>query len=335
MLISVIVPVYNAEKYIYDCIDSIIEQTYTKIEIILVDDGTPDNCGKICDEYSKRDDRVKVVHQKNGGQFSARISGIKKASGEYLVFLDADDMIKTTAIQTIVDKINQVDCDMLIFEASRTNDFSGKYMDIPLEKNKVYSGESLKEIYRLALTTGKLNCMCMKVVKSDLININNDFSEYYHIRNGEDTLMALMAIAEAKKICYIDDILYYYRINEESISFKYNDNLYYDLKTVEQKRREYSIHWFGKIEKSIYNRNLKVCYKSIMYVLASKSKSIRSRCKKVKEILDDEFFKSSYSMAEKSAFSIFKRITIFIIVYLKMSIAIACLYDVKQTVKAR
>ena len=93
-LISVIVPVYKVEKYIHKCVDSIINQTYKNLEIILVDDGSPDECGKICDEYAEKDNRIIVIHQKNSGQCVARNMGLKKMSGEYVAFVDSDDYLE-------------------------------------------------------------------------------------------------------------------------------------------------------------------------------------------------------------------------------------------------
>ena len=92
--ISVIVPIYNVENYLNRCIDSIINQTYKKLEIILVDDGSPDNCGKICDEYAKKDSRIKVIHKENGGVSSARNAGLNIATGDYIGFVDGDDWIE-------------------------------------------------------------------------------------------------------------------------------------------------------------------------------------------------------------------------------------------------
>ena len=92
-LISVIVPIYNVEKYLKQCIDSIINQTYKKLEIILVDDESPDECGIICDEYQKKDSRVRVIHKKNGGVSSARNVGIDIATGKWITFIDSDDWI--------------------------------------------------------------------------------------------------------------------------------------------------------------------------------------------------------------------------------------------------
>ena len=103
-LVSIIVPIYNAEKYIHECIDSLLAQTYTNIEVILVDDGSIDNCGKICDDYASKDKRVKVIHQKNGGVSVARQTGILHATGEYSIHADPDDWVEPNMIGELVAK---------------------------------------------------------------------------------------------------------------------------------------------------------------------------------------------------------------------------------------
>lgn len=112
-LVSVIVPIYNVEKYLRRCIDSIINQTYRNIEVILIDDGSLDNCPKICDDYKKLDNRIKAIHKKNGGLSSARNNGIELSTGDYLLFVDSDDYLTNNAIETMLKKIG--DSDLLIF----------------------------------------------------------------------------------------------------------------------------------------------------------------------------------------------------------------------------
>ena len=101
--ISIIVPIYNVEKYLPGCIDSILKQTYENMEIILVDDGSPDNCPAICDEYEKKDTRIRVIHQKNSGLSGARNTGIDNAQGEYLIFVDSDDTVEPTMVEEEVE----------------------------------------------------------------------------------------------------------------------------------------------------------------------------------------------------------------------------------------
>ena len=130
-LISVIVPIYNVEKYLDRCVDSIINQTYKNLEIILVDDGSPDNCPQMCDDYAKKDSRIKVVHKENGGLSDARNVGMEVATGEYVSFIDSDDYISLdfyeTLLETIVDNDSDiVECGVVKFYEDNSFD---KYSD--------------------------------------------------------------------------------------------------------------------------------------------------------------------------------------------------------------
>ena len=105
--ISVIVPVYKVEKYLHRCIDSVLAQTFTDFELILVDDGSPDNCGKICEEYAEKDERIHVIHKENGGLSSARNAGLDIATGDYIVFIDSDDYVENCLLQLVAEKLIQ------------------------------------------------------------------------------------------------------------------------------------------------------------------------------------------------------------------------------------
>lgn len=113
-LISIIIPVYKVEKYLEKCIESVLKQTYTNLQIILVDDGSPDNCGKICDEYAKKDSRIEVIHKANGGLSDARNVGISKAKGRYIGFVDSDDYIKENMYEILLNLIKKYDADVSI-----------------------------------------------------------------------------------------------------------------------------------------------------------------------------------------------------------------------------
>jgi glycosyltransferase involved in cell wall biosynthesis len=113
-LISVIVPVYKVEQYLPRCLDSIVNQTYRNLEIILVDDGSPDNCGSICDDYARRDDRIRVIHQKNGGLSAARNAGLEIMQGEYVFFVDSDDWLSLDALQTLYERLVADGSDMAL-----------------------------------------------------------------------------------------------------------------------------------------------------------------------------------------------------------------------------
>ena len=137
--VSVIIPVYKVEKYIHKCIDSVLNQTFRDIQVILVDDGSPDNCGHICDEYSKADKRVSVVHKENGGLSDARNAGMKYAEGNYILFVDSDDYIEHDMIEYMYSRIKDSDADMAtcgIYEV-----YSDRIEEQKREPDFVCSGE--------------------------------------------------------------------------------------------------------------------------------------------------------------------------------------------------
>lgn len=146
MLISVIVPVYNVEKYLGKCVDSLLGQTYRELEIILVDDGSPDRCGEICDAYAKKDHRIKVIHKENGGLSDARNAGIKKASGEYLLFVDSDDYIERDLIEKVAEAAEKTKCDMVMFDYVREEETFSLPLYSELPEHKVLTLESNPEI---------------------------------------------------------------------------------------------------------------------------------------------------------------------------------------------
>lgn len=137
MEFSVIVPVYNVEKYIRKCVDSILAQTFTDFEVILVDDGSPDSCPQICDEYGKKDKRVRVIHKPNGGLVSARNAGILSAKGDYITYVDSDDWIKPNLLQFVHDRIaeSSAPVDMVLFASN--NVYSDRVTEM---RNRVQEG---------------------------------------------------------------------------------------------------------------------------------------------------------------------------------------------------
>ena len=179
-LISVIVPVYKVEKYLNQCIDSIISQTYQYIEVILVDDGSPDNCGKICDEYAIADNRVKVIHQVNGGLSDARNAGILACTGDYILFIDSDDYWYTNSFLqklVILLKDRNEPIDVIIF--SWTNYYEEQNIfkadSRQLDKTLI-SNKSNLEILRILIQNDLYGASAWnKCIRKDLIKNNNLF----------------------------------------------------------------------------------------------------------------------------------------------------------------
>lgn len=207
-LISVIIPVYNPGVSFEKCMENILSQTYPKLEIILVDDGSTDGSEKKCDEYAHLDNRVKVVHQKNGGVSKARNAGIEIATGDYYHFPDSDDYIDLDTYEYLLGLIEQHNCDIVNFEhyiTYKEKEIAHCYSD------EFYGLYGVKEtLYKMA--SGVQFC-CNKLFSKKLIagiRFNED------IARGEDTLFAAMAIERANKIWFDKRPLYHYVQTEES-----------------------------------------------------------------------------------------------------------------------
>lgn len=168
-LISIIVPVYKVEKYLKRCVDSILTQTYQNMEIILVDDGSPDNCGAICDRYKKTDNRVVVIHKRNGGLSDARNTAIPLAKGEYISFIDSDDWISSYYVEHLYEAVAKCDADIGIswFE----NIFEGKALqskpEEPLSNYECLTAEEC--LKKLLYQNGVEVCAWGKLYKTALI----------------------------------------------------------------------------------------------------------------------------------------------------------------------
>lgn len=212
-LISVIIPVYNVEKYLKRCLDSVINQTYKNLEIILVDDGSTDDSGKMCDEYAKKDKRIKIVHKKNGGLSSARNCGIEKAKGEFLTFVDSDDEITANYVRFLFELIREFDVKMSIASYSvvtehRVIDYS--------RGRKALTLTTEETLRRMLVEDGFTVSACSKMYSSDLFaKIRYPDSETF-----EDNATTHKLILMCSKIAYGDKSIYKYYIRKGSLTTK-------------------------------------------------------------------------------------------------------------------
>lgn len=209
-LISIIIPVYNVEDYIEECLESILKQTYKNIEILLIDDGSTDKSGKICDIYEKKDNRIKVIHQNNSGLSSSRNNGIKIARGNYLSFVDADDVIHSKMLEILYHEITTNDCDIAICKYQH---FSDKYIET-LKDYKVNIMNQNEFIENLMIDKEISSHACNKLYRKKLFkNIKYPISKKY-----EDIGTTYRLGLQSKKIVYLNIELYGYRIRDNSIT---------------------------------------------------------------------------------------------------------------------
>lgn len=211
-LVSVIVPIYNVEDYLTDCVDSIIAQSYRNIEIILVNDGSPDGCLELCRHYSQIDERVVVVDKENGGLGSARNAGIEVMSGQYVAFIDSDDYIHPTMIEELLGCINEHDadiavCDFFIFDESGIRQ-SDSYCRGEI---RAYSPE--EALYEMFWPNRIRWSACNKLYKASLF----ESVRYAEGVFSEDMATTYLLYSKAQKTVWLGLPLYYYRIRESGI----------------------------------------------------------------------------------------------------------------------
>ncbi len=208
---SIVVPVYNAEKYLGECVASVLSQSMTDFELILVDDGSTDRSGSMCDDFASRDERIKVIHQPNSGPIPARFNGVKNAAGDYILSLDSDDYWLDGLLEKVDKAVERFGCDMLIFRLLKGKEpchdfFCG-------EKEFIDRGE----FFQTSLKESGMNSIVIKVCDRKLFE-NVDISSIMRVHNAEDLLISTMLARKADKISYIPDVLYFYRANDTNIS---------------------------------------------------------------------------------------------------------------------
>ena len=221
-LISVIIPVYNVEKYIDQCIDSLTNQTYKDLEIILIDDGSKDNSGKICDEYAKKDSRISVIHKQNEGVSAARNTGLELAKGEYVAFVDSDDFVDSNYILCMYNKMVEQDADMVFCKYTKV--FDRRFVNVKehLPKSIVVNmnDESFVDFlaHFLNFKENILGC-CWRLLfkRKQLSGLRFETN----IRICEDLLFILGYIFSSKRIASIDEQLYFYRQINSSACHSY------------------------------------------------------------------------------------------------------------------
>lgn len=255
-MISIIVPIYKVEKFIRQCVESIINQTYKNLEIILVDDGSPDNCPSICDEYAEFDSRIRVLHKENGGLISARKAGLEASQGAYVCFVDGDDFIEPDMYAHIADAIDTTNADCVITQ------FYFDYPDNPVKSDyklskPFYTRDEIEnEIFHTMLFDHQYyhfgifpNCWT-KVFRRELLEKHLPEVDN-RIRMGEDIAFTYPCIMECKSIAFVDKALYHYRINPESMTKAYDpdlqDIIYLPYEALVKKSRELGVDLSGQL----------------------------------------------------------------------------------------
>ena len=301
-ILSIVVPVYNTEKYLRRCIDSLTNQTLNDIEIIIVDDGSKDNCAVLCDELSKTDSRIKVIHKENGGLGFARNSGIKAATGQYIGFVDSDDYIEPIMYEALFSAAKKYDADLAIsglcfVGGNMFSESGGDTKKVYFQKETVFEEKDMKNL--LLGVVGALPnepddsrygvSVCKNIFKTSLLSEKGiEFLSEREILS-EDTLFMVDYIKNAKCAVGVCGAYYCYCRNEDSISKAYNKNRFERsivfLDELEKriadtvKKDEYEIY----LDRLIQGFGRILCSQEIMHARAEKIKYSQLR-KRLKEI---------------------------------------------------
>lgn len=225
-LVSVIIPVYKVEMHLARCIDSVLAQTYKNIEVILVDDGSPDNSGKICDEYGEKDTRIKVIHKENGGVSSARNVGIEMASGEYIAFVDSDDYVNETYVSDLVEAILQNGAEFSVCSFYIKNGQQETPQLISKERfvfDKISGSEC--EVLLSPVMQGPWNKLFLKS-----IIVDNNILFDSKIKYAEDAIFVYKYMQFVNNISVVSTPIYYYDTHSDGASRKFYPDMHFFLK---------------------------------------------------------------------------------------------------------
>ena len=307
-LVSIIVPIYNVEKFLDDCVESIVKQSYDNLDIILVDDGSPDNSPKICDEWAKKDNRIKVIHKKNGGVCSARNEGIKSAKGEWISFVDADDFIEETYVEDMYNK------------AIETN---SKY--VCCGYNKVYSNNvesinadgEVKELQKKDYLISLLNVQTsygfvhMKLINKELFK-NVKFNENLVV--GEDALFNIELTKNIDKAVIMNKPLYNYRINLDSVVRRYDTNYVKKYTDSMETMTKYINDNYANDETIKTNlSNYIVYHLMLICVNYCYNPKNENKYKSLKEVCNMDIYKKAIKNSNYNNLSLSRKVTLFTI----------------------
>lgn len=317
--ISVIVPVYNSEKYLKRCIDSILNQTYKAIELILVDDGSPDNCGKICDEYAKKDKRVRVIHKTNAGVSAARNSGLEIALGNYATFVDSDDYIEPEMYGNMMEKVHQYNCDVVMCDCIKdftdhseiyTHDIRAGFYDKEQLVNEYYPHLLMMENVEYPATISNWLILFNR-------NKLGNLRYVVGVRYSEDLLFGAQLVYNTDSFYYMKEQAYYhYYMNPTSATHKFTVDKWNDYKTLHFEINKY----FSECESFDFSHQIDLCllffvYNSVSNIFSADNLEREKKFEIVKNILGDNEVRRMFSNIKVLKLPISKKLKIVTIIY--------------------
>ena len=336
MLFSIIVPIYNIEKYIRKCIDSVLSQSFDDYELILVDDGSPDNCPIICDEYAKRNSKIKVIHKENGGLVSARQAGIKVAEGDYIFNLDGDDALLPDALKTAHQIITETNADIVSF-SYRTciNGEIGNVVEDLVEEGLYNKSQIEEHIYPNLLSNKNMEHLFYflwgKAIKKELI-LKHQLNVNPAISLGEDLSCIVPCFLDANTVYFSKKDVYLYTIRNDSISTDFKtaqitqiEDVIFGLKSITANKPK-------DFEAQISRYSCFMCFA----ILAAAAEGNHFKVlKKIKELIKNSVHNEEIKNADFENLTIKSRIAIFLMKKQMITLSFYFLYLCKEIKRIR
>ena len=294
--ISVVVPVYNVQEYLDNCARHLVKQTFTDFEVLLIDDGSTDNSGNICDEWAKRDSRIKVIHQKNGGLPNARNTGISNATGRYIAFVDSDDWVEKDFLSVLYSGITENNADIAQCNYSRVFD-SGRE-DFVQYKDAIWDRQHIEKVIMPQLANyipvNMSNSRCNKMYKTALVKEAIKYCDEKVVM-GEDFLMNIAAVALSDKVVILDSPgLYKYRYNTASISTGYDKARKYKEKQFYKNIADTAAHFGYKSDRIYRSENWRYGYYIFECALSDMDRQDKKReIKDIMALMDKKVWRSN------------------------------------------
>lgn len=315
-LLSIVVPVYNVEKYLDECIRSLRTQTFKDIEIILVDDESPDNCPFMCDRYAELDNRIKVVHKKNEGLGFARNSGLDVAIGEFVTFVDSDDLIDENTYKYLLSKHTCSDCDVIYYKFSK---FIGDSSPIPLyvDRHIMISDEEGIDNLKLDVIASDSRLKADRTIKCSACTsiyrrrtIENNKLRFHSERElvSEDLVFNLDFLSVSKKVCIDESELYFYRQNPKSLSHTIDGEKILRFDAFDNYLRENSPRWnLPKGAVLRISRLLLSSYRATLVSILTSSKSLYEKREIFKVAVNSTAFQNAASIYPWRHFALYQK----------------------------
>ena len=293
-VVSIVVPIYKVEKYLCDCLDSILSQTYKELQILLIDDGSPDGSGAICDEYALKDDRIVVIHSRNGGLSAARNRGLSLCEGEYILFLDSDDWLEKDAVEVLFKNAEKKQLDILLYDAISFDEYNPRPDDTEVNKYiRKHAYPSLctgAELFFEMLSYDEYRSPVQYCFYRKSFISEHAMSFHEGILH-EDEEFNFFALLNAQRVGHINDVLYHHRFRTDSIMgtkiTKRNVDSCYEivLKAINKSDHYLSDSQTADAYRTGLARLIRIYYNRVMLSDSSDSPDVQTQIKELRTIL--------------------------------------------------